>query len=85
MHPWIKKFQIAIIEENISSIDKLIKDIPQFETVEDMKSASAMIVEAGKILYLKRNEVGNKLEQMRKTKKFVEGYGKSSSYYNKKE
>ena len=37
MHHWLKKFQIAIIEEDIKNIDLLIKNIPQFQTLDDMK------------------------------------------------
>lgn len=89
-HPWLKKFQIAIIENDANKIDLLIKDIPEFQNLEDMKSASTMIVEAGKILYLKKNEIAENLANIRKTKKFMQnGYGNNSynetgTYFSKK-
>ena len=69
---WLKKLQLAIIEQNPKGIDALVKEMPEFENVDEMKRASALISEALKLLHRLKNETGTSLKQLKKHKDFLE-------------
>ncbi|WP_457749343.1 hypothetical protein [Sulfurimonas sp.] len=68
---WLTKLQIAIIEKNPEAIDTLMKQMPKFESVDDMKSASALIQEALKLLYHLKNETSITLKKLKKHRNFL--------------
>ncbi len=42
---WNKSFQIALIKEDINTIDALLEEIPEFKKIEDMRTAYTLIGE----------------------------------------
>ncbi len=40
---WNKSFQIALIKEDINTIDALLEEIPEFKKIEDMRTAYTLI------------------------------------------
>ncbi len=72
MAQWINDLKIAIIEENINKIRKLIDSMPAFEKLEDMKEAFALIGEAKNIVEKHKKEISREMEKIRKSKKFLE-------------
>ncbi len=69
---WLKKMHIAVVEKDISSIDKLIYNIPTFTTVDDMKFASSLLDEALKLMHSLKDDTGKTLEKLKKHKKFLD-------------
>jgi hypothetical protein len=68
---WLTKLQIAIIEKNPEAISKLVSEMPNFESVEEMKSASSLIKEALKLLHTLKDETGAALVKLKKHKDFL--------------
>ena len=69
---WLTKLQIAIIEKDIDSIDKLVSDMPHFKNVTDMKSASSLIREALKLLSSMKDDTQQILTSLKKHKDFLD-------------
>ncbi len=69
---WLKKLQLAIIEQNPELIDTLVREMPKFESVDDMKRAAALVSEALKLLHRLKNETASSLKQLKKHKDFLE-------------
>ncbi|QOP42609.1 hypothetical protein FJR45_01005 [Sulfurimonas sediminis] len=68
---WHTKLQIAIIEKNAEEIDKLVSQMPKFETIEQMKSAASLIKEALKIVKQLKSETGKTLKKLRQHQEFL--------------
>jgi len=69
---WLNKLQLAIIEKNPELIKKLMDQVPEFENINDMKLASALIKEALKLLQQLKDETAQSLSQLKKHKDFLE-------------
>ena len=68
---WRTKLQIAIIEKNPQEISRLVSEMPEFESVDEMKAASALIKEALKLLHKLKDETGEALVKLKKHKDFL--------------
>ena len=68
---WLTELQIAIIEKNPQRIDALIGNMPKFESLEDMQSASSLIKEALNLMHHLKDETGQTLEKIQKHKDFL--------------
>jgi hypothetical protein len=68
---WLKSFKIALIEEDINSIDSLLKEIPEFKRISDMREAYALIGEAKKRFEAEQTLIQEKMNKMKKAKKFL--------------
>ncbi len=75
---WLKRFKIAIIEKNPKLIDELVQTMPQFENVDDMKQASALIKEGLKVVHQFKDETGKALQELKKHKDFLESTVRSN-------
>ena len=69
---WLNQLKIAIIEEDVDKMQELFKSMPQFETIEEMKSAQALIKEATNLLHTLQDEVAAKMRQLKKNIKYLE-------------
>jgi len=69
---WLKKLQIAIIEKDINSIEKLMSDMPDFKTIDDMKFAASLIKEGLKLLHSLKDETRIELQKLKKHKDFLD-------------
>lgn len=68
---WLDDFQLAVIEGDVKLLSKLIKDVPSFESLEDMQTASALIEEAKKIIESKKGDLLDKMDKIKKTKTYL--------------
>ncbi len=68
---WTKAFKIAIIEENIQEIGKLITVLPSFNSVDEMQEVASLIQEAVLIVEKERKEVLNTMQSIKKTQQFL--------------
>jgi len=68
---WLTKLQIAIIEKDTDAISHLVSEMPEFKNVDEMKSASALIKEALKLLHTLKDETGVALAKLKKHKDFL--------------
>ena len=78
---WAKELKIAIAEENEKKIEKVIEQLPQFESLEQMKEAAYLMQEAHKFLTAKKDEFASKLVKIKKQKEFLNAtMAKTSSF-----
>jgi Arc/MetJ-type ribon-helix-helix transcriptional regulator len=68
---WIEKLQIAIIEKDTDGIDELVSNMPDFTTLDEVKSASSLIKEALKLLKELKKDTGDTLAKLKKHKVFL--------------
>ncbi|MGM0623714.1 MAG: hypothetical protein ACQESH_06800 [Campylobacterota bacterium] len=68
---WLNAFKIALINENIEKMDELNAQLPQFETVEQMKEAQAYIAQAADLMQQQQLELRNNMNKILKTKKYL--------------
>jgi len=69
---WLDSLKIAIIERDADKMGELFSDIPQFETLEDMKSAHSLIKEAMVVLYELQDETAKAMKQIKKNMEFLD-------------
>lgn len=69
---WLNDLKIAIVEKDIDRIEVLMGTMPEFEHVEDMKSASALLEESMVIVQGERSELSKKMIELKKSKKFLQ-------------
>jgi hypothetical protein len=67
---WLESFKIAIIEEDIKSIDSHLKDIPEFKKIEHMREAYALIEDAKARFEKEQTLMKEKMNKMQHAKKF---------------
>jgi len=67
---WLKSFKIAIIEEDINTVDLLLNEIPEFRRIDDMREAYTLIGEAKKRFESEQANIQQKMNKMKQAKKF---------------
>lgn len=70
---WLEEFKIAVIEEDSIKVDALLKEIPEFKKIEEMREAYALIGEAKKKFENEQKHMQEKMNKMQKAKKFLDG------------
>lgn len=68
---WLKSFKIAVIEEDLNSVDALLKEIPEFKKIEDMREAYTLIGEAKRKFEAEQLKIQKKMNKMQQAKKFL--------------
>ena len=68
---WLNQFKISIIEEDFDKIDKLIMDIPSFETKDELKNSSALIQEAIKTIKNEQIKMRTQMNKIKTNRKFL--------------
>lgn len=71
---WLDSLKIAIIEENIDQIEKLINSVPKFESIHRAKEALALINEARIMMLNYREKTLVSMKKLRLTKAFFNSY-----------
>jgi len=68
---WTNQLKIAIIENNELKIEELLTELPQFDSLEQMKEAAYMMQEAHTLLNKEKNILTSKLLKIKKQKEFL--------------
>ena len=75
MQNWNRALEIAIIEENINSIERLTYSIPTtYSSKDELIRAVALIEEAKKILDEKQEKLGQEMAKLKKARKFLNNH-----------
>ena len=78
---WAKELKIAIAEENEVNIEKIIEELPHFNSIKEMEEAAFLMQEAHLFLSSKKDELASKLIKIKKQKEFLNStMTKSSSF-----
>jgi len=68
---WLNELKIAVIQENITAISILIKELPEFNDLEKAKEALALVGRAIEIVDLKKAETLKEMNKIKTIKEFV--------------
>lgn len=68
---WKNKFKVAIIDEDVVALEKLIYSIPKVDTVEEAKETLALIQEALIIVENAKEKTLQIMNKIKKTKSFL--------------
>jgi hypothetical protein len=61
---WIELFKLALTRRDIITIDKLVKDLPEFQEIEDMRTAYTLIEEVKQTFERKQHIIQQKMNNM---------------------
>ena len=69
---WLSDFKRALIEEDFDTVSKLVDKMPIFTGLKEQKEALHLINEAKKVVKEQKDETLKQMQQIQKTKKFVD-------------
>jgi len=69
---WTNNLKIAVIENDIATIGKLIQDIPAFEDIDEAREALALIQESMKLVDEEKTKMIETMKKMKQTKAFLQ-------------
>lgn len=68
---WLTKLKIAIIEKDTDTLSKLMDNLPQLESKEEMIEAVYLIREAAELVYTLQDETSDSMKQIKKNLHFL--------------
>ena len=69
---WPNNLKIAVIENDIVTIGKLIQNVPAFEDIDDAREALALIQESMKLVDEEKTKMIETMKKMKQTKAFLQ-------------
>lgn len=72
MKQWLNDFKIAIIEENIDEIERLLDEDIKSNDMDTLIQAKALIDEAFELLKNKKDILAPKIQKLKNAKRFFE-------------
>ncbi len=69
---WLTDLKLAIINKELESLEKLGSEIPVFSEDDNLQEALALIKQASKILQAERVSIKRSLENIKKTKEYLQ-------------
>lgn len=72
MQQWINDFKLAIIDEDVNSIEKLLDTKISSTDINELRQAKALMDEALTLMQNKKNKVAVQIQKIQKAKKFFE-------------
>lgn len=72
MQQWINDFKLAIIDEDVNSIEKLLDTKISSTDMNELRQAKALMDEALTLMQNRKNKVAVQIQKIQKAKKFFE-------------
>lgn len=69
---WLNSLKVAIIEEDITKIETLTKELPNWDSKQKAQEALALIDEAIKLIDSKKQKTLEAMKKIKQTKVFFE-------------
>ena len=69
---WPNNLKIAVIENDIVTIGKLIQNVPAFEDIDEAREALALIQESMKLVDEEKSIMIETMKKMKQTKAFLQ-------------
>jgi len=64
---WIELFKLALTRRDIITIDRLVKEVPEFQKIEDMRAAYSLIEEVKQTFERKQHIIQQKMNNIQYT------------------
>ena len=68
---WLTSLKIAIVEKDIDKLSKLMDNVPQVETREEMEEALYLIKNATELVYTLKEKTAFSIKQIKQNLKFI--------------
>ena len=68
---WLNQLKIAIIENNINNLDKLLDDIPTLSDAAEIEEAIYLLREASELVYTLQDKTKSSMTQIKKNIDFL--------------
>jgi len=68
---WLKEFKIALIQKDISTLEKLVEDLPPLKKAEEIDEALHLLTAATAFITELRDETKTSMLQMKKNIDFL--------------
>jgi len=68
---WLKKFKIALVEQNAENIVMLLDDIPEFSSLAELEEAKNLVDSANELFRVLQEETQLSMIQMKKNIDFL--------------
>lgn len=69
---WSNEFKVALITKNTKELDKLILEMPQFETLDEMQEAFYLLNHAKELLESLKDETAQSMKKIKDTIRYLE-------------
>ncbi len=80
---WLNEFKVALVQKDIPSLELLISSMPEFDSIEEMKEASFLILEAQNLLESLKSGTQKSLQQIKRNIEFLKSaHSDDSSSFN---
>jgi hypothetical protein len=67
---WLKRFKIALIENDLPELDRLHNEMPPLEKLNELQEAKVLIEQAMALFHAESTRVKATMEQMKKALRF---------------
>lgn len=68
---WMRKLKIAIVEKNVASLEKLLRDVPELKEKKEREEALYLLKEATSQMQKLKDETLISMQQMKKNLDFL--------------
>lgn len=68
---WLTKLKIAIVEKNPDLLEKLLDDIPDLDSADDIQTAIYLLREAAELMHTLKDETSSTMKQIEKNLSFL--------------
>lgn len=69
---WTNNLKVAVIENDIVTIGKLIQEVPAFEDIDDAREALSLIQASMKLVDEEKTKMIETMKKMKQTKAFLQ-------------
>jgi hypothetical protein len=68
---WLTKFKTALVLEDFENISKLLEEMPQFETLQQMEEASYLLAQTKTLVEKNKLQTAHVLQQLQNSLNFL--------------
>ncbi len=68
---WLETFKVSIIEKDFTKIERLLEEMPEIKSINDLRTSVALINEAKKLLAHEQSILRENMAKIQKSKQFL--------------
>jgi|GEM_PF-690928 len=76
---WIKELKIAVVQKDLESLSKLLKNIPALDDLKDIEEAQYLLAQVKGEVELLQEKTSSSMKQMKKNMDFLKSTQKPST------
>ena len=68
---WLETFKVSIIEKDFAKIERLLEEMPEIKSINDLRTSVALINEAKKLLAHEQSILRENMAKIQKSRQFL--------------